>query len=191
MVEVERKTRETEVRVELQLDGGEVAVETGVPFLNHLLETLAMYAGLGLKLTARQLKEVDDHHIAEDAALTLGEALKRALSERGAVKRFGYAVVPMDDSLALAAVDAGGRPYTVFEASFTRSEIEGLALENVKHFIESLAYSAGFTIHVKLLHGFNNHHKAEAIFKALGLALRQALQAEGEALSLKGEVKWR
>ncbi|MCD6409445.1 MAG: imidazoleglycerol-phosphate dehydratase [Candidatus Verstraetearchaeota archaeon] len=190
-MEVERRTRETEVKAALQLVGGEVDVETGIPFLNHLVETLAKYAGIGLKLAAKQLKRVDDHHVAEDTALTLGEALRRALSERGAVKRFGYAIVPMDDSLALAAVDAGGRPYAVFEATFTRSEIGGLALENVKHFIESLAYSAGFTIHVKLLHGFNNHHKAEAVFKALGLALRQALQAEEEAMSLKGEVKWR
>jgi imidazoleglycerol phosphate dehydratase HisB len=184
---VERRTRETEVKVELSLEPGEVNVDTPVKFLNHMVETLIFYMGASGRVKAIDLRGFDDHHIVEDVAIVLGSALDKALGDRVGLTRFGWSIVPMDDALTLASVDLGGRVYFVFKGSFTRDTVGDMATEMVPHFIRSLASSLKATIHVKVMWGENNHHVAESIFKALGLAIGQAIQVKGSGVpSLKG-----
>ncbi len=187
-VQVVRETDETRIAVELSLESGSVRVATGIGFLDHLLETLLRYMGASGSIEATDRRGFDDHHVVEDTAITLGEAIARILEGRQ-VKRFGYSIIPMDEVLVLAAVDISGRPYADVDLPFTRSEIGGLALENVEHFIRSLASTLRATIHVRALRGGNNHHLAEAAFKALGFALREALKPSSETISTKGEVR--
>jgi len=183
--EVTRRTREVTVRVVIDLDGGEIeGVDTGIPFFNHMVETLLYYMGAGGRVEAREEKAVDDHHIVEDVALALGEAIRRAAGAR--VKRFGHAVIPMDEVLVLAAVDYSGRPYSVFQGSFTRESIGGLSTEMIPHFYWSLASSLRAAIHVVVLRGGNNHHVAEASFKAVGAALGEALKPSEKVFTTKG-----
>lgn len=183
-----RETRETRILVDIVLEPGEARVSTGIGFFDHLVETLLRYMGARGVVEAVDKRGFDDHHVVEDTALALGEALRRAISG-GAIKRFGYAIVPMDEVLVLAAVDVSGRPGGYVELGFTREEIGGLALENIAHFVVSLASSLRATIHLRQLVGGNNHHLAEAAFKALGFALREALAEAGETISTKGEVR--
>ena len=184
---VERRTRETEVKVELSLEPGEVNVDTPIKFLNHMVETLIFYMGASGRVKAIDLRGFDDHHIVEDVAIVLGSALDKALGDRVGLTRFGWSIVPMDDALTLASVDLGGRVYFVFKGSFTRDIVGDMATEMVPHFIRSLASSLKATIHVKVMWGENNHHVAESIFKALGLAIGQAIQVKGSGVpSLKG-----
>ncbi|WP_292000455.1 imidazoleglycerol-phosphate dehydratase [Caldivirga sp.] len=184
---VERRTRETEVKVELSLEPGEVNVDTPIKFLNHMVETLIFYMGASGRVKAIDLRGFDDHHVVEDVAIVLGSALDKALGDRVGLTRFGWSIVPMDDALTLASVDLGGRVYFVFKGSFTRDTVGDMATEMVPHFIRSLASSLKATIHVKVMWGENNHHVAESIFKALGLAIGQAIQVKGSGVpSLKG-----
>jgi len=186
---VERRTSETEVRVELRLEPGDIKVNTPIKFLNHMLETLIFYMGVSGSINAVDLRGFDDHHIVEDIATVLGTAIDKALGDRVGIARFGWSIVPMDDALALVAVDLGGRSYFTFDGSFSRCMVGDLSTEMVPHFIRSLANSLRATIHVKLLNGENDHHKVEAIFKALGLSLRQAMQIVSDrAMSLKGAL---
>jgi imidazoleglycerol phosphate dehydratase HisB len=180
--EVSRRTLETEVRVELSLDGeGRAEVATGIGFLDHMVTALARHARLDLRLTCNGDLEVDDHHTAEDCALALGQALDRALGERRGIARFGYAYAPLDEALARAVVDLSGRPCAVIDLGLTREALGGLACENVPHVFASLATAARAAVHVDVLRGANDHHRAEAAFKALALALRQAVRREGPA----------
>lgn len=178
--------------MDLDLDARElrgVSVSTGVPFLDHMVETLAYYAGWGLEARVEEAKRVDDHHVAEDLALALGEAVARAVASGGyRVARFGHAIVPMDEVLVLAAVDYSGRPGAWVDLPFTREEVGGLATENIPHFVWSLASASAMTVHVRALQGGNNHHLAEAAFKALGMALRQALAPSAAVVSTKGVI---
>lgn len=177
---VTRTTRETAIRVTLELDGsGTAEVRTGVGFLDHLLETLARHARLDLTLTCEGDLRVDDHHTAEDCALALGEALDRALGERRGISRFGWAYAPLDEALARAAVDCSGRPFAAVDLGLGREAIGGLACENVTHVLRSLAVAARLTMHADVLRGENDHHRAEAVFKAVALALRQAVGRSG------------
>lgn len=179
---VERTTRETSVRLTLDLDGaGRAEVRTGVGFLDHLLETLARHARFDLNLTCEGDLRVDDHHTAEDCALALGSALDRALGERRGVTRFGWALVPMDEALARAAVDLSGRPYAAVDLGLRREAVGGLSCENIPHVLSSFATAARLTLHVDVLKGENDHHRAEAAFKAVALALRQAVASSGFA----------
>jgi len=174
---VERTTRETSIRAELAVDGsGRTEIRTGVGFLDHLLESLARHARLDLTVEARGDLQVDDHHTAEDCALTLGEALDRALGERRGIARFGWAYAPLDESLARAVVDLSGRAYADVSLGLRRESIGGLSCENVPHVLRSLATAARLTLHVEVIKGDNDHHRAEAAFKAVALALRQAVQ---------------
>ncbi|GAB6148042.1 imidazoleglycerol-phosphate dehydratase [Stetteria hydrogenophila] len=185
---IARETLETRVEVWVDLDGsGRVSVETGIGFLDHMVETMLYYAGFDAGVKAVEKRRVDDHHVAEDVALTLGEALRRAAGDR--VARFGHAVAPMDECLVLAAVDYSGRPGAFVELPFTREEIGGLALENVAHFISSLASAMRASVHVVTLRAGNNHHLAEAAFKALGMALGQSLRPSGRVVSTKGVLE--
>ncbi len=177
---VERITKETTVNVTLTLDGtGKADVSTGVGFLDHLLDTLARHAAFDLTLVCKGDLRVDDHHTAEDCALGLGEALDRALGERRGVARFGSAFAPLDEALARAVVDLSGRPYSSVDLCLRRESIGGLACENVAHVLRSFAVAARLTLHVDVLRGENDHHRAEAAFKAVALALRQAVACSG------------
>jgi imidazoleglycerol-phosphate dehydratase len=187
--EVHRQTSETDVTLALTLDGaGHAEVQTGIGFLDHLLITLTRHARFDVKLVCRGDLHIDDHHTAEDCALALGTALDRALGERRGVARFGYAYAPLDEALARAVVDLSGRAVTRIELGLTREKLGELACENVGHVLSSLASAARATLHVDVLHGSNDHHRAEAAFKAVALALRQAvtLDGSGEIPSTKG-----
>jgi imidazoleglycerol-phosphate dehydratase len=190
---VTRKTRETSVRVTLDLDGsGKTDVKTGIGFLDHLLDALGRHARFDLALSCEGDLQVDDHHTAEDCALVVGEALDRALGERRGVNRFGWALAPLDEALARAVVDLSGRPFAdvTLDLHRDRQVIGGLACENIPHLLRSLATAARLTLHVDVLKGENDHHKAEAAFKASALALRQAVALSGfdDVPSTKGTL---
>lgn len=175
-----RRTAETDVEVTVDLDGTGVAeVRTGIGFLDHLFTALARHARIDLQLTCDGDLEVDDHHTAEDCALTLGRALDKALGERRGIGRFGWAYAPLDEALARAVVDLSGRPFSTVILDLDRPSIGALAAENVGHVLHSLATAARMTLHVDVLRGANDHHRAEAAFKALALALRQAVATDG------------
>jgi imidazoleglycerol-phosphate dehydratase len=175
-VALRRKSKETEVLVDLNLDPGlpSADIDSGIGFLDHMLGSLATHAGWALTLVCRGDLVVDDHHSAEDCALALGEALARALSAGPAPTRFGSGTAPLDEALARAVVDLSGRAYCRAELGLGNARLGGLAGENVAHFFQSLASAARMTLHVDVLAGENSHHKAEAAFKALALALKQA-----------------
>jgi imidazoleglycerol-phosphate dehydratase len=175
IAQLERKTKESAVTVRLALDGGEVKIATGIGFLDHLLTALAFHAGFGLELACQGDLHVDDHHTAEDCALSLGAALDSALGDRAGIARFGYAYAPLDEALARAVVDLSGRPCAVVDLGLRRERLGELACENIGHVINSLATTARAAIHMDVLRGQNDHHRAEAAFKALALALRQAV----------------
>ncbi len=172
---VSRTTRETDITVTIDLDGsGITEIDTGVGFYDHLLTSLAHHGLLDLTIRARGDLQVDDHHTVEDVALVLGSALAEALGDRSGIQRFGDATVPMDESLASAAVDVGGRPYAVVDLPFRGERVGALTLQLVEHAIEAFARTSGATVHVRGT-GRNDHHLAEAAFKALGRALRAAV----------------
>jgi imidazoleglycerol-phosphate dehydratase len=186
---VERRTSETSIRVGLLLDGtGRAQVETGLGFLDHMLTALAKHARLDLELACEGDLEVDDHHTAEDCALALGRALDEALGERRGIRRFGSAYAPLDEALARAVVDLSGRPWPEVHLGFRRETIGEVATENLTHFLASLATAGRMALHVDVLRGENDHHRAEAAFKALALALRDAVAPDGtgEVPSTKG-----
>jgi imidazoleglycerol-phosphate dehydratase len=177
---VTRKTLETEIRLELALDGeGQAEIATGIGFLDHMLASLAKHARFDLELSCAGDLQIDDHHTAEDCALALGQALDQALGERRGVARFGSAYAPLDEALARAVVDLSGRPCAVVELGLTRETLGDLACENVAHVFGSLATAGRIALHVDVLRGTNDHHRAEAAFKALALALRQAVRRDG------------
>ncbi len=186
---VRRTTTETAIELTLDLDGrGDARIETGIGFLDHLLATLTKHARFDLALTCSGDLHVDDHHTAEDCALALGAAVDQALGERRGVRRFGSAYAPLDEALARAVVDLSGRPYAVVELGLVREAIGGLSCENVSHVVASFATAARAAVHVDVLRGVNDHHRAEAAFKALALALRAAVARDvhDEVPSLKG-----
>jgi len=179
-VELTRETRETDITLTLDLDGsGQSDVLTGVGFLDHMLATLAKHGRLDLTLRCTGDLHVDDHHTAEDCALALGQALDQALGERKGIARFGHAYAPLDEALARAVVDLSGRPYPAVDLGLRREAIGGLACENITHVFQSLAFSGRMALHVDVLKGDNDHHRAEAAFKATALALRAAVTRDG------------
>jgi imidazoleglycerol-phosphate dehydratase len=172
---VERVTAETSVRAALTLDGsGTADVRTGIGMLDHLFQALARHARFDLELGCTGDLQVDDHHTAEDCALAVGQALDRALGARRGINRFGWAYAPLDEALARAVVDCSGRGLAVVDLGLRRDAIGGLSCENIAHLLGSLARAARLALHVDVLRGENDHHRAEAAFKAVALALRQA-----------------
>jgi imidazoleglycerol-phosphate dehydratase len=186
---VERRTNETEIDLTLRLEGAGIQrVSSGIGFLDHLLVTLARHAGFDLELACSGDLQVDDHHTAEDCALALGQALHEALGDCRGIQRFGSAYAPLDESLARAVVDLSGRPHAEVQLGLVADRLGALSAQNVGHVIRSLAAAARATVHVDVLRGDNDHHRAEAAFKALALALRQAVALRGgdEVPSTKG-----
>lgn len=171
--EVLRKTQETEIYVKVNLDSiGEADVDTGIAFLNHLITTLAFHSLIDIKIHVKgDLK----HHITEDAAICLGQAIRKALGDGEGITRFGFAAVPMDCSLVFSAVDLAKRPYAKIDLKFRGKKIEDMPCEDVYHFLETLAMSMEANIHLWAQYGANDHHKAEAAFKAIALSLKQAI----------------
>jgi imidazoleglycerol phosphate dehydratase HisB len=188
--EIERETKEVTIRGYLDLDGsGTSDVKTGLGLLDHMLTTLARHGRFDLSLTATGDTEVDDHHTVEDCAIVLGRALDQALGDRNGIARFGYAYAPLDESLSRAVVDLSGRPWPEISLDFTRDTIGEVAAENLVHFLRSFAMEGRMALHVDLLRGDNDHHKAESAFKAVAIALRSAVAADGSGVpSTKGTL---
>ena len=179
-VELRRETRETKVALRLALDGtGEADIQTGIGFLDHMLGALTKHARMDVWLRCEGDLHIDDHHSAEDVALTLGAAVDQALGDKRGVARFGSAYAPLDEALARAVVDLSGRPFAHVELGLRREALGGLACENVGHVLRSFATAGRLTLHLDVLRGENDHHRAEAAFKALALALRQAVARQG------------
>ncbi|KAI9632277.1 imidazoleglycerol-phosphate dehydratase [Dioszegia hungarica] len=182
---VERKTSETEISCTINLDhdpavGKQVIeVSTGLGFLDHMFTALAKHGGMSLTLKCKGDLHIDDHHTAEDCALALGAAFKKALGERKGIKRYGFAYAPLDESLSRAVIDISSRPFFVCNLPFTREKIGDLSTEMVSHLLQSFAFEAGVTLHIDLIRGDNNHHIAESAFKALALAIRMAITRTG------------
>jgi imidazoleglycerol phosphate dehydratase HisB len=172
---IDRQTKETAIRGRLALDGKRrISVTSGIGFLDHMLTTLAFHAGWDLMLECEGDLEIDDHHTAEDCALALGGAVDRALGDRAGIARFGSAHAPLDEALARAVVDLSGRPWPEVDLGLRREMLGSLAAENVTHVLSSMAMSMRAALHVDVLRGANDHHRVEAAFKALALALKAA-----------------
>ncbi len=180
---LKRETKETNIAIEFSLDGsGQWEMNTGIRMFDHLLSQLARHGVFDLKVSATGS---DQHHVVEDVGISLGKALSQALGDKRGIVRMASALVPMDDSLALVAVDLSGRGYAVLDLAFKDKDIGGLATDLVRHFLESFALEAKLNLHAKILYGVNDHHKAEALFKALGRALDSATKVDER---LKGEL---
>ncbi len=186
-ITLERNTRETRILLSLGADTG--LIGTSQPMLNHFLEQLSFHSGIGLALEAEDLTPLGDgHHLTEDVAIALGRALDEALGDRAGILRYGQRMLPMDEALATCALDVGGRPWAVLEIPFPIPMLGGLATENILHFFRSLAMEARFTLHLSVK-GQNAHHMAEAAFKALGMALGEALSPAQGLRSTKGVLR--
>ena len=176
LANVKRETKETNISVELDIDGsGKWEINTGIKMFDHFLAQVAQHGSFDLKISATG---DDQHHLVEDVALCLGKALTQALGEKRSIIRMADATVPMDDALAMVAVDIGGRGYTVLELPFSKNDMAGFATDLIRHFLESLAAEAKLNLHTRVIYGVNDHHKAEALFKALGRALDMATRID-------------
>jgi imidazoleglycerol-phosphate dehydratase len=187
---VRRQTKETDVRVKLALDGdGYSHIATGLPFLDHMLELFAKHGLFKLEVNCKGDLEIDDHHSVEDIAITLGQALTEALGDKRGIKRYGEAIVPMDEALCRSVIDLSGRFYLVYEVPTRRQKIGNFSVELAEHFWRSLAETAKFNLHIDCLRGRNTHHILEGTFKATARALRQAVERDPRitgVLSTKG-----
>lgn len=190
---VSRKTGETDIEITLTLDGaGQANVDTGVGFLDHMLNALARHARFDLEVQATGDLHIDEHHTVEDVGIVLGRALGQALGDRKGITRMGHAIVPMDEALALVAVDLSGRGYFVFDGQFNGERIGQMGTALIPHFFESMAHEGRLNLHARLLAGIDDHHRAEALFKALARALDMAVQQDdrlaGQIPSTKGTL---
>ena len=179
VAQIRRKTRETEIALRMNLDGrGKSEISTGIPFLNHMLDLVTRHGGFDLKLTATGDLDVDQHHTVEDAGIALGEAVTAALGNKRGINRAGYFLMPMDETLAVAAIDFGGRPYCVVNAKFSAVRVGDFQTELVEDFFQGFAQSARANIHLRVLYGRSTHHQVEALFKAFARALRFAVSRD-------------
>lgn len=189
---IERLTKETTVRVSLNLDGeGKTKIQTSKPFFNHLLESFAFHGMFDLEVFAESKTLAGDHHLIEDVGLTLGLALDKVLGDKKGICRFGTSIIPMDDSLIMVSLDLSGRTYFESNLKFEYENVEGIPSQMVNHFLRSFAEGGKFNLHIVEFRGVNDHHKAEAVFKALGRALGQAVKIKsnyGRIPSIKGRL---
>jgi len=189
---VMRNTKETLVTVQLELDGtGKARVDTGIPFLDHMLDLFARHGLFDLEIECRGDLQIDDHHSVEDVAITLGEAFREALGEKTGISRYGMSIVPMDEALCRAVIDLSGRFYLVYEVEITRDRIGNFSVELAEHFWRSFAENLKCNLHIDLIRGRNTHHILEATFKATARALRQAAERDPRVtgvLSTKGSL---
>lgn len=185
---VNRKTKETDIKLSLCLDGGEVSINTGVGFFDHMLSSFATHGRFGLIVDVKGDLEVDEHHTVEDTGIVLGKAFAEALGDKGSIERFGSFYVPMDEALAFASVDVSGRPFLVFDADFPQARCGDYDCAMTVEFMRAFAFNAGITLHLKSVYGDNSHHITEALFKAAAHAMRLAVKenASGKPLSTKG-----
>lgn len=190
--ELSRKTGETDITVSINLDGsGTGCINTGIGFFDHMLDLFAKHGLFDLKVDAKGDLNVDAHHTIEDVGIVLGQVLKEALGDKKSIKRYGTAYVPMDEALAMAALDLSGRPFLVFEAQFTMEKVGEMETELVEEFLRAFAFNAGLNLHIKVFYGNNNHHIIEAIFKSLGRALDEATRRDDRisgVMSTKGTL---
>lgn len=189
---IERKTGETDISVILNLDGtGKNEISTGIGFFDHMLEGFARHGFFDLKIKVNGDLYVDGHHTVEDTGIVLGQAIKSALGDKTGIRRYGSSMLPMDDALALCAVDLCGRPYFKYDCTFTADRIGEMDTELVREFFQSVSYAAGMNLHLKMIEGENNHHKAEAMFKAFAKAMDEATAKDAritDVLSTKGSL---
>ena len=182
---IARKTNETQIEIELNLDGeGKATVDTGVPFMDHMLDLFLKHGLYDGVIKANGDTHIDDHHTTEDLGIVLGQVIREALGDKKGIRRYGHAFVPMDDALALCAVDLCGRPYFSFDCDFTVEKVGYLDTELVREFFYAVSYSAGMNLHIKMLSGINNHHMIEAMFKAFARALDEAVSLDSRVTGL-------
>ncbi len=180
--QVKRTTKETDITLSLQLDGGRIQIDTGVGFLDHMLNSFATHGGFGLQVSVKGDLHVDCHHTVEDTGIVLGKALGEALGDKSGIARFGSSFVPMDEALAFAAVDVSGRPFLAFDASFEQERVGDFDTCMTEEFMRAFAFNAGITLHTRIEYGKNAHHEIEAMFKAVG----EAVAPRNGILSTKG-----
>lgn len=186
-----RKTLETEINASINIDGtGEININTGIGFFNHMLISFATHGGFDINLKAVGDLEVDFHHTVEDVGIVLGKAFASALENKGGIRRFGSAYIPMDEALAFTSLDVSGRPYLVFDGNFKNERIGEYETCLTEEFLRAFAFNAGITLHSKVLYGENDHHKCEALFKSLAYAMKIAVEKTGQidAISTKGSL---
>lgn len=190
--EISRKTSETDIKIRLCLDGsGQCSANTGIGFFDHMLNSFARHGLFDLTVDVHGDLEVDSHHTIEDTGIVLGEAIKKALGDKKGIKRFGYFILPMDESLVLASLDLSGRPFLNYQIPLTVERVGTMDTEMVREFFYAVSYSCGMNLHLKLLDGLNNHHIIEAAFKAFGKALDTAVSYDDritDVLSTKGSL---
>ena len=189
--EIKRTTKETDISVKLDLDGGAKAViDTGIGFLDHMLTALAIHGGFNLELSCKGDLYVDGHHTAEDVGIALGSAFKDALGDKSGIMRYGTAFIPMDESLGFCSLDISARPFLVFNADFTNERVGEFDTCLTEEFMRAFAFNAGITLHLRVEYGSNDHHKIEALFKALAYALKAAVKrnTDGSVISTKGTL---
>ena len=187
-----RKTKETDIQLTINLDGtGKTNIDTGIGFFDHMLDGFARHGLFDLQVSVKGDLDVDCHHTVEDTGIVLGTAIREALGDKAGIKRYGHIILPMDETLALCALDLSGRPYLKYHADFTTEKIGELDTEMIKEFFYAVSYSAMMNIHLKIMDGENNHHMAEALFKSFGKALDMATMEEPrikEAWTTKGSL---
>lgn len=189
---LQRKTKETDIKVSLKIDGtGKSDINTGIGFFDHMLEGFSKHGFFDLTLTCKGDLHVDSHHTIEDCGIVLGNAIREALADKSGIRRFGSCMLPMDETLVLCAIDLSGRPYLVFEDEFSTEKLGGMDTEMIREFFYAVSYSAGMNLHIKVLTPGNNHHMAEAMFKAFARALDEAVKIDPRIqgiLSTKGSL---
>lgn len=188
--DISRKTKETDIAVKLNLDGGEVNIKTGIGFLDHMLTALGVHGGFGLDVSCKGDLYVDGHHTAEDVGIVLGQAFAKALGDKSGIMRYGSAFIPMDESLGFCSLDISARPFLVFNAKFENERVGEFDTCLTEEFMRAFAFNAGITLHLRVEYGANDHHKIEALFKALAYALKAATRpnTSGAAISTKGAL---
>ncbi len=186
---IERSTKETQIKISVTLDEkGKADIDTGIGFFDHMLTALSVHSGISMTIKVKGDLHVDCHHTIEDTGIALGQALYQALGAKSGIVRYGTAYIPMDESLAMASLDLSNRPFLVFNCPFTNQSCGGYDLCMTEEFFRAFAFNSGMTLHINLLYGSNDHHKAEAVYKAVAHALKTAItmNSDGSTLSTKG-----